>query len=109
MVLKRPWDQKRMFWVFEKKFQFFEIFEWRNWYHFLGKWGKTSKHQNQNLVIISFLENGFDATLSSEKNVLSIWKGNFSDFCKFMSDENETVFWDCETKPSRPSKFKVGH
>ena len=64
---------------------------------------------HQNLVIISFLENGFDVTLSSEKNVLSIWKGNFSDFCKFLSDENETVFWECETKPSRPSKFKVGH
>ena len=61
---------------------------------------------NQNLVIRSFLENGFDATLSSEKNVLSIWKGNFSDFYKFLSDENETVFWECETKPS---KFKVGH
>ena len=62
---------------------------------------------NQNLVIRSFLENGFEATLSSEKNVLSIWKGNFSDFCKFLSEENETVFWECETKPSRPLNSKL--
>ena len=52
---------------------------------------------NQNLVIGSFLENGFEATLSSKTNVLSVWKGHFSVFYKFLSDEIETVFWESET------------
>ena len=35
---------------------------------------------NQNWVIGSFLENGFEAALSSETNVLSVWKRHFSVF-----------------------------
>ena len=37
---------------------------------------------NQNLVIRSFLKNGFEATFRSKKNVLSVWKGHFSIFGK---------------------------
>ena len=63
--------------------------------------GKVRKsvqnYLNQNLVIGSFLENGFKATLSSKTNVLSVSKGHFSVFCKVLSDEVETVFWENET------------
>ena len=46
-------------------FSFLQIFDWRSWSNFLRKWGKTWKtFLNQNLVIRSFLENGFEATLS---------------------------------------------
>ena len=66
----------------------------------------VKNYLNQNLVIGSFLQNGFEATLSSKTNVLSVWKGHFSVFCKFLSDEVKTVFWENETEPF---KFKVGH
>ena len=68
-----------------------------------------ANYLNQDLVIGSFLENGFEATLSSKANVLSVLKGHVSVFCKFLSGEVETVFWESETKLCRPSKFKVGH
>ena len=43
----------------------------------------VKNYLNQNLVIGSFLQNGFEATLRSKANVLSIWKGKFSVFCNF--------------------------
>ena len=39
----------------------------------------------------------------------AFWKGHFSIFCKFLNDAVETVFWESETEPSRPNKFKDGH
>ena len=51
-----------------------------------------------NSVIWSFLENGFEATLSSKMNVSSVWKGHCSVFWKLLSDEVETVFWESEAK-----------
>ena len=36
------------------------------------------------------LENGFGATLSPKRNILSVWEKHFRDFCKFLSDEIET-------------------
>ena len=47
---------------------------------------------NWELVIGSILENGSEAKLKSKMNVLSLWKWHFSVFCKFLSDEVETVF-----------------
>ena len=35
----------------------------------------------------TFLENGFQATLSSKANVLNAWKKDFPVICKFLSDE----------------------
>ena len=64
---------------------------------------------NQNLAIGSFLENGFEATLSSKTNVVSVWKEHFSVFCKFLSDEVETIFWESEAKRSELFKSKFGH
>ena len=69
----------------------------------------VQNYLNLNLVIGSFLKNGFEATLSSKTNVLSVWKGHFSVFCIFLSGGIETVFWESETEPSRPIIFKVGH
>ena len=51
----------------------------------------VQKYLNQNLVIRSFLENGFEGTLSSKRNVLSVWKGHFLVFCKFLGDEIEML------------------
>ena len=64
---------------------------------------------NVNLVIRTFLENAFGVTLSSKKNVLSVWKGHFSVFSKLLSDRVETIFWQSEVKRSRLFKSKCGH
>ena len=60
------------------------------------------------MVIRSFLKSGFQATLTSKMNVLGIWKEHFSVFCKFLSDEVETVFWESGAKPSKLFKSKFG-
>ena len=31
----------------------------------------------------------------------TLWKGHFSDFCKFLSDKVETIFLECNTKGLR--------
>ena len=46
------------------------------------------------MVIGSFLENGFEATLRPKTHVLSAWKRHFSLFCKFLSEKVETIFWE---------------
>ena len=42
-------------------------------------------------------------------NVVSIWKGTFSVFCRFLSDEVETIFWEHQANRSRLFKSKFGH
>ena len=64
---------------------------------------------NQNLVIGSFLENGFEATLTSKTNVVSVWKRHFSAFCQLLSDEVETIFWESEAERSKLFQSKFGH
>ena len=64
---------------------------------------------NQNLGIGTFSENGFGATLSSKTNAMSILKEHFSFFCKFLSDEFETIFKKTDTKLSKRSNLKFGH
>ena len=86
-----------------------QIFEWRSWNHFSGKVRQSvQSYLNQSLMIGTFLKNVFEATLSSKTNVLSVWKELFSAFCKFLSDEVETVFWKREAKRSRLFKWKFG-
>ena len=111
MVLKLPWAQKRMLWVFEKSiFQFFANLWVTKLKPFSGKVRQSvQNYLNQNLVIGSFLENGFEATLSSKANVVSVWKGHFSVFWKFLSDEVETVFWESEAMRPNLFKSKFGH
>ena len=63
---------------------------------------------NQNLTIGSFLENGFEATLSSKTSIASVSQEHFSVFCKFLSEEVETIFGEGEAKGSRLFKSKFG-
>ena len=51
---------------------------------------RIRNYLNHNLALESFLENGFEGTLRSKADVLSISKEHFSVFCKFYSDEVET-------------------
>ena len=70
---------------------------------------RIQSYLNQTLVIGSFLEKGFEATMSSKTNVLRAWKEHFSGFCKFLSGKVETIFWESEAKRSKLFKSKFGH
>ena len=111
MVLKLPWAQKRMSWAFEKNiFQFFANFWVTKLKPFSGKVRQSvQNYLNQNSVVGSLLENGFEATLSSKANVLSVWKNHISAFCKVLSDEVKTPFWKKEAKRSTLFKSKFNH
>ena len=100
-----------MFWVFERGiFQIFANFWVTNLKPFSGKVKQTvQNYLNQNLVIGTFLENGFGATLSSKTNILSVWKKDLQVFCKFFSDEVETLSWESEAKCRSWFKSKFGH
>ena len=100
-----------MFWALEKCiFQFFANFWVTKLKPFAGKVGQGVKiYWNQNLVKRTFLENGLGETLSSKANLLSVWKNHFSVFCKFLSDEVETIFWESEAKRSKLFKSKFGY
>ena len=82
MVLKLSWAQKHIFWAFEKNiFQFFASFWVTKLKPFSGKLRQNvQNYLNLNLVMRSFLEKGFEATLSSKANVLSVWKDHFFSF-----------------------------
>ena len=44
MVSKLPWTQEPILWSFENSiFSNLQVFDWRSWNHFLGKWGKMFK------------------------------------------------------------------
>ena len=111
MVLRLPCAEKRVFWVFEKSiFQFFENFWEAKLKPFLGKVRQSvQNYLNQNLVIGSFLESGFQASWSSKANLARLWKGHFSDFRKLLSGEVETIFVESEAKRSKLFKSKFGH
>ena len=64
---------------------------------------------NQNLVVRSFLKNGFEDTLSTKMIVLCVWKGHFSFSWNFLSDEVETIFWESEAKRSKLFISEFGH
>ena len=98
-------------WAFEKGvFQFFANFWVIKVKPFSGKARQSVQScLNQNLAIGNFLENFFEATLTSKINVLSVWKGHFSHFCKFFSEEVLTVFWEGEGKCSNLFKSKLCH
>ena len=74
-----------MLWAFEKCIlQFFASFWVTKLKPFSGKVKQSvENYLNQNLVIRSSLENGFEATLSSKTYVVSVSKGHFSVFWKF--------------------------
>ena len=111
MVLKQPWAQKRKLWVFEKGiFQFFANFWVMKLKPFSGKVRQSvQNYLNQNLVIRSSLEKNFGTTLRSKTNVVSVWKEHFSVFCKLLSGEVETIFWESHAKRPKQFKSKFGH
>ena len=79
MVLEEPWSQKRMFWAFGKCIlHFFANFSETKLKPFSRKARQSiQNYSNQYLVIGSFLENVFEAILSSKTNILSVWKDHF--------------------------------
>ena len=97
--------------TFEKGiFQFFTNFWLTKLKPFSGKVRQSvPNYSNQNLVIRSFLENDFEATLSSKRNVLSHWKGHISVFWKVLINKVEIIFWESEAKRSKLFKSKFGH
>ena len=64
---------------------------------------------NQNLVTGTFLEIGFEDSLSSRPNVVDIWIQIFLVFCKFLIDELDTIFWESEERHQKLLKSKSGH
>ena len=91
-------------------FQFFANFLATKLKPFFGKVRQSVQiYLNQNLVIGSFLENGFEATLRSKMNVLSVWKKHFSVFCEFLNDEVETAFQKSEAECSNLFKSNFGN
>ena len=109
--MKLPWSEKRMFWAFEKGiFQFFANFWVTKLKPFSGKFRQSLQNNlYQNLVIGNFLENDFEAILSSKMSFVSVWKDHFLAFWKFLSDKVETIFWKSYAKRSKPFKSKFGH
>ena len=94
MVLKLPWPQKRVLWALEKSIFcfFFANFSLKKLKPFVGKERQNiQSYLNQSLAIGSFLENSFEAILSSKTSVVIVWKEHFSVFCEFLSDEVETL------------------
>ena len=86
-----------------------QIPQWPSWNRFLEKVRqKNQNFLNSKLFIGSILESGFEATLRSKPNVVSLWKCHFSVFCQFLSDKVESLFWESETKRSKLFKSKVG-
>ena len=87
-------------WVLEKSiFCFFANCSLKKLKPLFGKVRQSiQSHLNQSLVIGMFLENGFEAILSSKTSVVIVWKGHFSVICKLLSDEVETSCWESEAK-----------
>ena len=89
-------------------FSFLELFEWRSRNSFLGMSAKAVRENvqnylNENLVIASFLESCFGASVIWKQNLLSVLNDNFLVFCKLLSDQNETIFRKNEAKRSKNS------
>ena len=57
----------------------------------------------------SILEIGFEATLKSKTNVLSVWKWIFYFFCTFFSEQVENVCGESKAKHIKLCKSEVGH
>ena len=80
------------------------------WKPLPGQVRQSAKNSlNQNLVIKSFWENCFEATLRTKADVLNVWKANFSVFYKFMSNKLETIFRESDAKRSKIFKVKFDH
>ena len=102
--------QTRNFWAFEKSvFQFFANFSVTKLKPFSGKLsGNVQNYLNQNLVKGSLPGNGFKNILSTNTNLLHVWKEHFKVFSKSLSEKGETIFGQSEAKRSKLFKSKSG-
>ena len=85
----------------DQTFQLFASCEWQSWSHFLGKWGKG-------LIMGSFSRKWFWGYLELKNECSERLKRVFFSFLHILSDNVETVFWEWESEPSKPFKFKIG-
>ena len=67
------------------------------------------RYFNQSIVIRSYLENDFEATLSSKMNIVNVWEGHFTVFCKFLRDQVDITFKESESNCPKLFKSKFGH
>ena len=112
MILKFPWAQEPILWPFENSIQFLvrckflidevETISWES----EAKYPKLFKSK---LGHRKLLRKWFWSCVELRSECSERLKKTFFSFCKFLSDEVETVFWESETEPSRSIKFKVGH
>ena len=66
---------------------------------FSGKVRQSLQDQlNSKLVIGSFLENGFEATLRKKTKCSEHLERKIYSFLQFLSDEVETIFWESKVK-----------
>ena len=85
------WSKANVLRILKWKFSVFCIFWVTKLKLFSGKVRQSIKNcLNANLVMGTFLEN--EASLSSRTNIMGLWKQHLLVFCKFLSDEVETVF-----------------
>ena len=85
------------FWVMKLKYIFWESYTLR------------SKQFKSKFDSRNFIENCFEATLSSKTNVLSLWKEHFSVIYKCLSDENQITLWESDGKRWKIFQSKSGH
>ena len=75
--------------------------------------GKANQNL-QNGFILKFasrgiLETGFEVTLKSKTNALSVSKWIFYFFCTFFSEQVQKVFKESKAKNTKLCKSEVGH
>ena len=111
MVLKLTSAQKKnVVSVWKEHVSIFYTFSLTKLKWFLEKVRQSfQSYLKQNLIIGSFLESDFRATLMSKTSVVSVWKEHFSVSCNALSDKVETILWEGEGKRSTLSKSKIGH
>ena len=100
MILKLPWSQKRRFWAFEKRS--FQVF-----CKLLDDDVEATFRENETELLRSFTfkighRNLFRKWFWSDLEIKNECSGHLEReilvFCKFLSDEVETVFWDSKAK-----------
>ena len=70
---------------------------------------KPAKLFKSKFGFMHFFENGFGAILISKTNILSIWKGHFSEFCKYLRAEVWIIFCESEGIHWKLFKSKFGY
>ena len=111
MFFRVPWVQEGTFWTFQKSiFKFFA----NVWVTMLKPFSAKVRQSlqnllSQNLVIGNLLEKCFEGILSSETNVLRVWKEHSSVSCRFLSHEVINAFCESEGNGSKLIKSKFGY